>query len=101
MASLAQATRSSARGLRGTASPEVVFEPVAQFLAEEPAEVLRLEQCLARARHFRDCGRAPESHEQYCQAVEQLSRLSQSLNETDKAALRVHPWAVQIRIGMR
>ncbi len=97
---LAEAIRGRARVEASTRDPEEIFRPVARFLDEQPVALLRLEQLLARAAWHRVKGEAPAAAACHREAAMVLNRMATRLNDTDRAALRVHPWSSWIRRGL-
>jgi len=100
VATLVLASISWAHGMSGTAPSESIFQSVEQFLEDEPVHVLRIEQSLTSAQYYKNKKDRPKARYHFKKAAEQLNQLSASLNNTDRAALRVHPWSVQIRVGL-
>jgi tetratricopeptide (TPR) repeat protein len=75
--------------------PERIYEPVTEFLDVQPAPIARLERELARARYKiaqRDDPAVP-----IAAAASILERVAAGLSDTDRAALRLHPWAQLVR----
>ena len=97
---LAEAVRGRARVEAVTRDPSDIFKPVARLLDEQPVALLRLEQLLARAAWHRHHGEKPAAHQCHREAAMVLNRVATQLNDTDRAALRVHPWSTWIRRGL-
>ncbi len=75
--------------------PDVTYKPIAEFIHHQPAPVARLERELARVRWARANGDDPGS---CCEAaIGLLERIAQALSDTDRAALRLHPWTYPLR----
>lgn len=89
-----------ARSLSRNYEPAGIFNPVRGFLDVQPVPVLRLEEIIANAVWHEANDENDQATELWRQAAKTLNQLSERLNDTDKAALRVHPWARQIRTGV-
>jgi hypothetical protein len=61
---------------------------------------MRLEESIANAAWCESHEQPEQAHAHWRDAARTLNQLAEGLNETDKAALRVHPWARQIRRGV-
>lgn len=101
LATLAEACVSRARALAEELSPAELFKPVEKILARQPMILVRLEQLLAQARWFGARGDRERSSDAYRQAATALNRIAENLNDTDRAALRVHSWSMRIRQGLK
>ena len=97
---LAEAIRGRARVEAVSRDPEEIFKPVARLLDEQPVALLRLEQLLARAAWHRSRGGLDRARQCHREAAMVLNRVATQLNDTDRAALRVHPWSNWIRRGL-
>ena len=80
--------------------PAVVFKPVEELLESEPLPALKVELLLARAAWSRRQSAGRDTLTQYRDAARALNQLAAGLNDTDRAALRVHPWSRRIREGL-
>lgn len=80
-----------ARAMAETVDPEEIFAPAASFVDQQPALVLQLERTLARGRWLRARGR--DASPLFAEARLTLDRMREPLQATDRAALRLHPWA--------
>jgi tetratricopeptide (TPR) repeat protein len=84
-----------ARAMGEKVDPDRLYAPVNDFVDNQPAPVARLERELARARwamaQGADAGPACEA------ATKLLDRIAQGLSDTDRAALRLHPWTWPLR----
>lgn len=89
-----------ARSLSGSYQPTGIFNPVRGFLDQQPVPVMRLEEIIANATWHEKHGEAEHARSLWRDAAKALNGLGDKLNETDRAALRVHPWARQIRKGV-
>ncbi len=98
---LAEGVRCRARTLATRQDPQEIFRPVGRLLQEEPMALLRLEEQLARGEWHHARGAEEASRQAYREAAMVLNVLATSLNDTDRAALRVHPWSTRIRQGLR
>ena len=101
VAILVLAVSSWSHAMGAHTDPETIFSSVQNFLEKEPSEVLRMEQLIARGRYCRRKKQHKSSRYAFQKAATQLKRMSDQLNDTDQAALRVHPWSVHIRVGVR
>jgi serine/threonine protein kinase/tetratricopeptide (TPR) repeat protein len=97
---LAEAIRGRARVEASTRDPQEIFRPVEKLLDEQPMALLRLEQLLARGAWSRAKGDASSGAASHREAAMVLNRIATGLNDTDRAALRVHPWSTWIRRGL-
>lgn len=80
-----------ARVMAEVIDPDEIFAPVASFLEQQPAIILQLERTLARGRWLRARGR--DAAPMFAEARLTLDRMREPLQATDRAALRLHPWA--------
>jgi tetratricopeptide (TPR) repeat protein len=92
---------SRARATSAHADPARIFEPVRRLMRNEPVVIIQAEALLAEARWHRRHKRPKEARSACRAAATMLNELAASLNDTDRAALRVHPWSRQIRKGLR
>jgi tetratricopeptide (TPR) repeat protein len=97
---LAEACASRARVLCEEEEPSVVFRPVQVYLQTQPVALLRLEQQLAQARWLEARQDLDGAQTAWREAAAAMNRVALGLNETDRAALRVHPWSRRIRRGL-
>lgn len=75
--------------------PDRLYAPVNDFVDNQPAPVARLNRELARARWALSQGADATPH---CEAaIKLLERIAQGLSDTDRAALRLHPWTWPLR----
>jgi hypothetical protein len=81
-------------------NPSGIFNPVRGFLDQQPVPVLQLEETIAKAIWSESHGEEETAKELWRSAAKTLNQLADRLNDTDQAALRVHPWARQIRMGV-
>jgi tetratricopeptide (TPR) repeat protein len=98
---LADACAARARAFGREVDPEEIFKPVAELLETQPLPTLRLERLLAIGPWCRTRGDRGAMIAAYREAAQALNRLASTLNDTDRAALRVHPWSRRIRRGLR
>ena len=89
-----------ARSLARNYQPDGIFNPVRGFLDQQPVPVLHLEETIAKAVYAESHGDKETAGDLWREAAKTLNSLSERLNDTDQAALRVHPWARQIRVGV-
>ena len=98
---LGDACVSRARSSGAELDPNQVFSPVEKWIAEGSATLVHLEHLLARGRWHRRQGERDLSRYVYREAAKVLNRIATRLNDTDRAALRVHSWSRRIRRGLR
>ncbi len=94
---LGDACAARARSLSGVEDPAPLFAPVAEYLASQPATVLDLQRQLASVRFNRASNRDPA--EPLGRAQSLLARISAQLNDTDQAAILLHPWSREARLA--
>lgn len=90
-----------ARALAEFVSPDELFRPVADPIGREPFWVARMEQALAEGRFQRAEGDPARAQLAYVHAATHLAHIGAGLDDTDRAALRVHPWAQVLRVEKR
>jgi len=98
---LADACISRARSVGGEVDPIQIFAPVESLSADSSSTLVVLERLLARGRWHRRQGERALSRYLFREAAIVLNRIAASLNDTDRAALRVHSWSRRIRRGLR
>jgi hypothetical protein len=92
---LLEVCRSRGRVAALVADPDELFEPVRDHLEKEPAEVTRLEWTLAAGRYRARQG--VDAEPVWREARRMMRDMAARLSDVDKAALRVHPWARELR----
>lgn len=97
---LAEATISRSRALGRELPLDEAFRPMDAWLASDAPALVRLEELLARGLHLKVGGDPSAARDAYRQAAMILNRLATRLNDTDRAALRVHSWSRRIRWGL-
>lgn len=90
-----------ARAFGEEVAAQEIFRPVAEKIDSEAFVVARLERLLAEARHHRASGAGDSARLAFTKAAAALAHLGEGLDDTDRAALRVHPWSQIIRAGLR
>jgi tetratricopeptide (TPR) repeat protein len=98
---LAEGVRGRARTATLDRDPDEIFKPVARLLDEEPMPLLKLERLLARGTWYRQQGDIERARHALREAAVLLNQVATGLSDTDRAALRVHPWSARIRRGLR
>jgi len=98
---LADACISRARSVGGEVDPTQIFAPVEPWITDSNDTLVSLERLLARGRWHRRQGERALSRYLYREAAIVLNRIAAGLNDTDRAALRVHSWSRRIRRGLR
>lgn len=89
------------RALAEVDSAELLGKPVHQYLTRADLAPLHIEQRIAAARHASAQGQRSAARSAALDAQGELDALSEHLDETDRAALRLHPWSRQIRTVLR
>ncbi len=91
-----------ARGRTVTASDDLdaLFRAVAPLLETQTLPTLEIELLLAHGRQARLLGDTARWVEYSKRAARALNRLASRLDDTERAALRVHPWSRRIRLGL-
>lgn len=98
---LAEGVRARARTTATREDPADVFRHVRVLLDEQPLVLLRLEHLLAKGAWYRARQDPARSSQAFREAAMVLNRMATNLSDTDRAALRVHPWSSWIRQGTR
>jgi len=93
----AAACEAHGRAMGHRVATDQIFAPVKGFADAQPAVLLNLSMTLARARYAKRNG--GDSVPLYTEARDQLQRLSEQLADTDQAAMRLHPWSREARLG--
>lgn len=92
---LAGACVAQARATAESADPDQVFKPIRDWLDREPAVVMRVERQIARGRYLAAHGGPAEAA--FGDAERLIHELASTLDPTDAAAMRLHPWTHWIR----
>jgi len=98
---LAEGIRARARTHATREDPSEIFRHVQALLEEQPMVLLRLEHLLAKGAWHRARQDSARSEQAFREAAMVLNRMATNLSDTDRAALRVHPWSSWIRQGQR
>ncbi len=101
LTSLTEACTVRARAMAEEEDPAPLFRPVAALVESPTAALLRIEYLLARSRWLRAKNDAVGAFRACRDAATLLNQMASGLNDTDRAALRVHPWSKQIRHGLK
>ena len=101
VSALAEACVHRARVQAEEVDAQELFRPVMDKLESEPMRVVLLEAQLASARRGFAVGDVAGAQRSLEHAMVTLNGIAKQLGGTDQAALRVHPWAQQIRSGLR
>jgi tetratricopeptide (TPR) repeat protein len=99
-ASLAEGCAARARALGAEVDPEVLFGPAAALMDTGAAPLLSLEAGIARATWHAARGEDEEAGLCWLAAAGAINEVAARLNDSDRAALRVHPWSRRVRRGM-
>jgi hypothetical protein len=97
---LAEGCRGRARTQAAERDPDEIFRPAQRLLDEQPMPLLKLERWLARGAWSRSRGDKAEARRCLHEAGQLLNEIGRGLSDTDRAALRVHPWGNRIRRGL-
>ena len=89
---------SLSRVVRSQIRPDQVFEPVAEIIASQPAELARLEWAIADAFYMESQERG--SGISWTNAKRICDVIYKQLNEIDRASLQLHPWWRMIQQGL-
>jgi tetratricopeptide (TPR) repeat protein len=101
MLALAEACVSWARTVADKDDIEPALQPANAFLDSQPAVLLRLERVIARARRLDAKGERIPAFHLWREAANALNALAASLDDIERAALRVHSWSRLIRRGLK
>jgi tetratricopeptide (TPR) repeat protein len=74
-----------------------ILKPIADIHERHPLLVVEIERLLADARHHAKWKRKAESREAALDAQAALDRMAEALSDTDRAAIRLHPWSRHVR----
>ncbi|NCG21337.1 MAG: protein kinase [Rhodobacterales bacterium] len=91
----AMACMAQARAMGHAVDPVSIFSPVSDYMEHQPCVVVHVERALAQAR-YADANGCDKS-EYTLETVRLLTQISKGLNDTDRAALRLHPWSREMR----
>lgn len=97
---LADALASRGRVITKDDDPGSIFRPIDALLEREDLPTIEIEVLLARARHARAIGDTQKVLTASREAAKAMNRLASRLEDTERAALRVHPWSRRIRRGL-
>lgn len=78
-----------------TTDPDRIYASVTDFVDNQPAPIARLERELARLRYA--VARDEDPSEPAGAAIRLIERVAKALSDTDRAALRLHPWTYPLR----
>ena len=78
--------------------PDEIFQPVAEILANHPAELARMEWAICDAQYMEAQGRAGGASWTNAKAVWDV--MWRQLNEIDQASMQLHPWWRLIEAGI-
>lgn len=87
---------SAVRAMAGSIDPNLLMEPIRTFVEREPALVARVEWMLGFSRFQRASGEDNVLTKDRARTV--LARIEPKLDDTARAALRVHPWNRELRL---
>lgn len=96
---LAHACISQARAMSETVDPDLVFKPIEDWLDSQPAVMARLERQIARTRYLRAMGKTAFDAEKEARRI--LGLVTDQLDPTDAAAVRLHPYHRWLRAPKR
>lgn len=92
---LLEASLARTRALTGQVQPSTVLEPLRELIEKQPLIVARLEWFLAAARHNR--AHDVDDRPPYESAKQMIDIIRGRLDDTERSAIRVHPWNREIR----
>lgn len=98
---LAEGCRARARTQSTERDPEDTFKPVKRLVDEQQMPLLQLELLLARSAWERARGHKDDARISLREAATVLNKVATDLSDTDRAALRVHPYSSWIRRALR
>lgn len=98
---LLDGTLSRLRALGAHESPDQLTKPIQTYLSREPLAVPQIAQTLAHAVHAHAHHRRAEARASALAAQSELDLLNEHLDDTDRAALRLHPWSRKIRMILK
>lgn len=98
---LAEGCRARARTQSTERDPDDTFKPVKRLVDEHQMPLLELERLLAKSAWERSRGNKDEARIHLREAATMLNKVATDLSDTDRAALRVHPWSGWIRRALR
>jgi len=92
---LLEASLARTRALTGQVEPATVLEPLRELIEKQPLVIARLEWFMAAARHLR--AHEKDDRPQYESAKQMIDLIRGRLEDTERSAIRVHPWNREIR----
>lgn len=98
---LAEGCRIRARVKSTTTAPDALFSPVRALLKEQSMTLLRIDHLLARGEWHGARREHRLSQQAFRTCATVMNRLATRLSDTDRAALRIHPWAARIQAGLQ
>lgn len=101
LAALADACAASVRVGGSDADPTVVFRPIQKLIDQHPPPMVLLEYRLAVCERAAARNDARSARVAAQDALRLLQKIAERLDETDRAALRVHPIARRLRLALR
>lgn len=101
MPSLGEACAARARAMSDREDPDLSFGPVLHWMQEEPLSLLRMEYLLASARYAETCNKRPRAQKFWMEAQALYNTIVEALEDSEREALTVHPWAVEIAKGLQ
>lgn len=90
-----EAVLARTRALAAQVEPTTVLEPLRELIQKQPLAIARLEWFLAAARHARE--NKLEDRAYWENAKQVLDVVRGRLDDTERSAIRVHPWNREIR----
>jgi hypothetical protein len=101
LAALADACSAWARVSASEVDPASAFRPVQKLLADAPPPLVAMEHRMALVEAALRKGDNRSARSSAQEAARILGRVAERLDETDRAALRVHPIARRLRLALR
>jgi len=90
-----------ARAMGDRVDADIFLSSVYDTMKQEPTLVLEMETLIAQGRYFQLQNLKKESRAHVQRIVTHLNKIATQLNATDRAALRIHPWSVQLRFAVQ
>jgi tetratricopeptide (TPR) repeat protein/tRNA A-37 threonylcarbamoyl transferase component Bud32 len=97
---LAEVLTIRARVVAEEEDPMPPFTALEESLEGQPALRVEMEQALAAARYLHARGARGPANQRWRDAANLLGQIGQTVEGTERSALRVHPWARRIRAGL-
>ena len=100
-AALVEGTLARLRAMGPSEPSSQILKPIHTIMHRENLRIVTVERLLADARHHERWQRTSDARSSALEAQAALDELSEHLSDTDRAALRLHPWSRHIRAILR